>query len=115
MPAKDCFENACELLETYATLTYVEGLATIGGTVVAHAWCTDQQGQIVDPTWAGIPGDISQRCYVGIPYRMMFLYRHGNETGRYGALSNSPLLDFRDLRCGYSFDDDGCANGWATP
>ena len=58
-----CYTN-CLQLAVIEKLVYVEGNAIIAGTGVdvAHAWCLDTDGRVVDPTWE-VPGD----AYFGVP------------------------------------------------
>lgn len=46
-----CFANAWEMSMERPELTYFEGYA-YGGLIPAHhAWCVDELGRVVDPTW----------------------------------------------------------------
>ena len=70
---KACFSNCLQLILRHPRkYTYVEGLAATDFLPVAHAWCIDAQGRVVDPTWHGLersgPSD-----YFGIPFRARFL------------------------------------------
>ncbi|MEI6623515.1 MAG: hypothetical protein WCP28_16595 [Actinomycetes bacterium] len=76
MATKQCFENAYDLACDDPAQTYVEGLACLTTSVVVHAWCIDQGGLVVDPTWASLDGDPCARRYLGIAYAPMFLLRH---------------------------------------
>ena len=52
---KLCFENAYRLSrKTKGRLRYCEGfgLRTTIGFPIHHAWCVDQDGRVVDPTWS---------------------------------------------------------------
>jgi len=47
-----CFDNSRKLAKKKGW-TYCEGVALTGkyDVVQPHAWCVDQQGNVVDPTW----------------------------------------------------------------
>lgn len=47
---KACYANAQYLARTRKGLRYAEGFAT-GVVPVEHAWCVDEKGRVVDPTW----------------------------------------------------------------
>lgn len=46
-----CFRNAWSLALRSSRLTYVEGYATTGFMAVHHAWCIDENNNVVDTTW----------------------------------------------------------------
>jgi hypothetical protein len=64
-PLKSCFGNSHRLAER-KRLIYVEGYAVTvtGGLAVLHAWCCDDSGAVIDPTWGqgseyfGVPLDL---------------------------------------------------------
>ncbi|MFF8283389.1 hypothetical protein ACF06W_11775 [Streptomyces albus] len=63
LPARQCFENAFLLASTRPDLTYVEGYVVDEvGLYLLHAWCSDPDGNAVDPTWPE-PG----LAYLGVP------------------------------------------------
>ena len=54
MKLKSCFRNAGVLATDKRNLNYCEGVARHAmthGTWVAHAWCVDNNGRLIDPTW----------------------------------------------------------------
>lgn len=59
-----CRTNSLMLAFLVPALTYVEGLAMpqAGHLPVAHAWCMDSAGRVVEPTW-----DEAGLVYVGTP------------------------------------------------
>jgi len=51
---RDCFANAFRLAtDEPAHVTYYEGVGKVTDwpLVLPHAWCVDQQGRVIDPTW----------------------------------------------------------------
>ncbi|MFJ8622770.1 hypothetical protein ACIRD3_07970 [Kitasatospora sp. NPDC093550] len=57
------FPNAWRIARRSAALTYVEGyVIEADGTVSHHAWCADEEGRALDPTWP----DGRARAYAGI-------------------------------------------------
>lgn len=51
MRLRQCFQNAFTMSLIRPELTYYEGFAWAGLITVHHAWCVDDQGLVVDPTW----------------------------------------------------------------
>ncbi|MBO1286107.1 hypothetical protein ACIP28_29735 [Streptomyces albidoflavus] len=64
MSEKECFANAAATERKHPHLVYTEGFAVAAGSPVgvAHAWCTDSEGRVVDPTWSDLGGS----AYLGI-------------------------------------------------
>lgn len=86
-PKKECFENASKLALERSDLTYVEGYAMVNDRLplpIAHAWCVDKKGRVVDNTWEN-PGV----SYFGVPLKTGYLAKKLSETGVYGILSGS--------------------------
>lgn len=84
---KECFANASRLALERSDLTYVEGYAMINDRLplpIAHAWCVDKKGRVVDNTWEN-PGV----SYFGVPFKTSYLAKKLSETGIYGILSGS--------------------------
>ncbi|MEU9043618.1 MULTISPECIES: hypothetical protein [unclassified Kitasatospora] len=58
-----CFPNASRIAGRSPALAYVEGyVIEDDGTVSRHAWCADEHGHALDPTWP----DGRARAYAGI-------------------------------------------------
>ena len=86
-PKKECFANAAKLALERSNLTYVEGYAMVNDRLplpIAHAWCVDKKGRVVDNTWEK-PGV----AYFGVPFKTSYLAKKLSETGVYGILSGS--------------------------
>jgi predicted ABC-type ATPase len=83
--SKQCYANATRLSQRTG-LTYVEGYAVPDfiDLPIAHAWCVDDDGRVVDNTWK-TPG----RVYYGVPMDQRFMASVMMETGTFG------VLDFR--------------------
>ena len=62
-----CFWRAFELaLQRPESFTYVEGYAFNGRHIpIHHAWCVDEGGNVVDPTWNVAPTAV----YASIPFK----------------------------------------------
>ncbi|WP_159401690.1 hypothetical protein [Streptomyces sp. NRRL F-5053] len=60
---RQCFANAAATEREHPHFAYTEGFA-IGSNPVptAHAWCTDANGHVIDPTWSDPGGN----AYLGI-------------------------------------------------
>lgn len=97
---RECFRNACLLAES-AGAVYVEGYALAqiddGAFHVAHAWCIDSDGALLEPTWLQ-PGV----AYLGVPLRLSFVKETILRRNRYG------VLDAYDL--GWPLLRDGLPN-----
>lgn len=74
-PLQQCYQNAYELVVACPELTYVEGYALGSFFPVAHAWTVDEDGRIIDPTWASLD-DIDEAAYVGVKFSTEFMVRH---------------------------------------
>ncbi|MFI8457110.1 hypothetical protein [Kitasatospora sp. NPDC085464] len=58
-----CFPNAWRVARRSPALAYVEGyVIEDDGTVTHHAWCADEHGRALDPTWP----DGRARAYAGV-------------------------------------------------
>lgn len=78
---RECFMNAARLALDNPELTYVEGVA-VSVIPTAHAWCVDQAGQVIDPTWEN-----PERCvYLGVPIQTGFLKQSLFESGVWGIM-----------------------------
>lgn len=90
---KQCYRNSLLLAAARPELTYTEGYA-FSGTVpicVTHAWCTDPDGVVVDPTWSkrnGLAVDFSKASYYGVPMQKSFVEMVVADTGLYGVLDS---------------------------
>ncbi|MCZ1011917.1 hypothetical protein [Streptomyces lydicus] len=64
LPIRDCAANAAATEREHPHLAYTEGFTVSADSPVpvAHAWCTDVDGRVVDPTWTAL-GD---SAYLGI-------------------------------------------------
>lgn len=85
---RQCYKNSTILAELYPDLTYTEGYA-FTGTIplcITHAWCTTEDGAVVDPTWSDL--DLSKASYYGIPMQLSFVRAVSLDTGLYGVLDS---------------------------
>jgi hypothetical protein len=88
-PPRQCFRNAVRLaLRRPRLYTYVEGYAIdmwVGRYPVAHAWCIDPEGLVVDTTWEEGAG------YFGVPFRVEYLRRMSGARRDYSLIDNEEM------------------------
>jgi hypothetical protein len=78
-----CFMNATLLSISYK-YTYVEGYVFVHGVPLHHAWCIDDEGNVIDTT---IP-DQENWKYVGIPMTNELVMEAITTAQVYGVLDN---------------------------
>lgn len=66
MTPKMCFENSFKLASRRKSLRYVEGIA-VGVIPMHHAWCADEDGNVIDPTWASTQTELGD-AYFGVAF-----------------------------------------------
>jgi hypothetical protein len=76
---RECFQNALNLAHRHPDLFYCEGFG-LKSVIIDHAWCVDQHGRVVDPTW----GDEPARAYWGVPLNTEFVSFAVREQGCHG-------------------------------
>ena len=87
---KMCFQNAWNYALSHDDLMYAEGFAGASGVgLVHHAWCIDDAGRVVEPTWretdhASHP--VGEWFYTGIPFETAWLARLTTEQDYFGVL-----------------------------
>lgn len=77
--ARQCYKNATWLAIENRKLTYCEGYA-LNLLPVLHAWCVDETGAVIDPTWK------EGRAYCGVPFKTSFVQQQMKVTKTYGLL-----------------------------
>jgi len=80
-----CFENAAKLAIDRACYTYCEGYA-MGIIPVLHAWCVDENGVVVDPTWTRGNLEALGMVYFGVAFNTKYLIHHLCEHEKYGLI-----------------------------
>ena len=86
MKMKECYRNATLKAMNDPRLTYVEGYASCGGIPIEHAWCADEDGNVVDPTVR--PSErMPMSDYFGVPFDAETVAKTGLETGYFGILN----------------------------
>ncbi|MER6194956.1 hypothetical protein [Streptomyces cyaneofuscatus] len=87
MPERECFANAAAVERDHSHLVYTEGFAVASGSPVgvAHAWCTDSEGRVIDPTWSDLGGS----AYLGI---VLPLDTRSQRHRTWGVLENPGTL-----------------------
>jgi hypothetical protein len=88
-PMERCFDNAMATAKKYC-LTYVEGILIFKTEVgpefpLAHGWCEDADGNIVDSTCAKNQDHPSVRYY-GVPIKTSYSEEWYERVGYYGCL-----------------------------
>lgn len=80
---KQCFCNSFHLAIENDDLIYVEGFA-VNLIPIAHAWCVDKTGKVIDTTWAN-----PEECeYFGVPFKREYMLAATIERGCYGLIEN---------------------------
>lgn len=80
---RECFCNAILLAGRYDNLRYAEGLAAGGAVLpVHHAWCIDEYGAVVDPTWR----DAAQAEYFGVVADTRAVSRYFDDKENYCSI-----------------------------
>lgn len=96
---KQCFMNAYQLATSQSDkYTYVEGMAIpdVVSIPMGHAWCVDNNGKVVDPTWP-VPG----KAYFGVHLSAEFIQRHAAKTGVYGVFGGYDKATIKLLQHGF--------------
>jgi hypothetical protein len=86
---KQCYMNATHLAQRDPALTYVEGVVSVFGIAVEHAWCATADGIVVDPTMEPAVSDgtfdrIGE--YFGVPLLTDYVIKACLRNGVYGML-----------------------------
>lgn len=80
---KECFKNALRLAHRYPEFRYVEGYGYEEGLVpVYHAWCVNDHGDVIDPTWP-FP---EKTQYFGFAVSVSLVHAIIDEIQSYGVL-----------------------------
>lgn len=111
MQMKQCFRNAGTLALEHKNLTYVEGIA-VSIIPIHHAWCIDEQGRVVDPTWQ----DSDQCLYLGIAFETEFMRECVIDSGHWGLmLEHMKVGPLHQLTKGINLElhDEQLINQWA--
>ena len=83
---KQCYRNAAHLAQEHRELTYVEGYAS-SIIPTEHAWCIDEEGNVIDNTWIFDEVLPEDQTYIGLAFDTKFLTVAILEQGYYGILS----------------------------
>lgn len=88
----ECYRNAAMLVLRDCEFIYCEGLALGAVLPVQHAWCLDDAGRVIDPTWHGLKHDVEQLEYVGIAFQTEYLRDVLLDSKRWTGLIDGRLL-----------------------
>lgn len=96
-PPKQCFSNTFKACLADESLIYCEGYATspqVGGIPIHHAWCVNEQGQVIDLT-------TNLEDYFGIPFTHKAMLDHGLYDGECWSLIDNwkagwPILNMSE-------------------
>lgn len=81
---RQCYMNAGLLSTEHSEFAYCEGFAMRSGLFpMHHAWCLNDQGRVIDPTW---PHD-EKNEYLGVALNPNFVVMSSLKTGLWGVLS----------------------------
>lgn len=87
-PMDRCFDNAFITAKKYG-LKYCEGVmffqTEIGMFPLAHGWCLDASGRVVDPTCSKYQGVLNVQ-YLGLPIKMEYVEEWYLRVGYHGCL-----------------------------
>lgn len=79
-----CYQNAGMLAAERDDLTYVEGWALGDAFVTEHAWCIDENRNVIDPTW-----DTPENAvYFGVPVDTEFMTMATLKSKLWGLFHN---------------------------
>jgi hypothetical protein len=83
-----CYMNAFDLASRNHKFKYVEGVAT-NVIPVDHAWCVNEAGEVVDPTWdkTMLSGKERNADYFGVEIPIPKLYEIMMLTRTYGVFA----------------------------
>lgn len=116
MEEQRCYSNCFDVIQERADYTYVEGYAQTQFMIVRHAWLENEDGVIVDPTWANLgypPGFLA--TYLGVKFDDSFLINHVVETGWHSVFESDYLNDHQVLKRGLLLGKDGRAQALGEP
>lgn len=85
MRQKRCYENAARMAMNDSRYTYVEGIVTVFGIPIDHAWVLDADGEIVDPTIRP-KADEDPAIYFGVPVPTADLFKVLGKTKVWGGV-----------------------------
>jgi hypothetical protein len=92
-----CFYNAWRLACDHpGKLRYAEGLATGFSAEfnfpILHAWCADELGNAIDPTWGSMPDHPKNAAYLGLAFPLNYV----NDSFRRHGAADSIIENWRD-------------------
>lgn len=83
-----CYSNALALALSYPErFTYCEGFATVMDIAINHAWCLDEDGFVIDPTWQDDTPMSDSAEYFGIAFVLDFVLDEVRATKEGGLLA----------------------------
>ncbi len=91
---KECYKNAY-MAAIENDWSYVEGYAMSEILPVMHAWCLDNEGQVVETTW-----ETAGTEYYGVTLEIMWVTERIAATGMWGVMPNDYLNEYQLLKAG---------------
>lgn len=80
-----CFMNATHMALANESYTYCEGLVTVYGVCIDHAWVIDRNNKVIDPTIVKEPNERIGE-YFGVAFDKDYLRKSIQKNNVYGLL-----------------------------
>lgn len=116
MEERQCYRNCFDVIQEHAGYTYVEGYAQTQFMIVRHAWLENDEGVIIDPTWANLDHPAGfLASYIGVKFDDTFLIQHVVETGWHSVFESDFQSGHQVLKRGLLLGKDGKVQALGDP